>query len=116
MFRLKELRLENGMTRSSLARALELPATTVANYENETRQAPYELLIRLADFFRVSVDYLLGRTDDFGLSAGEKANPALLTQSERRLLAVFRSCSSLGQERISEYAALWQEAERGEKS
>ena len=50
MFRLKELRLENGMTRSSLARALELPATTVANYENETRQAPYELLIRLADF------------------------------------------------------------------
>ena len=111
MFRLKELRLENGMTRSSLARALELPVTTTANYENETRQAPYELLIRLADFFHVSVDYLLGRTDDFGLSAEERANPALLTQSERKLLAVFRSCSSLGQERISEYASLWKDAE-----
>lgn len=64
MFRLKELRMENGLKRSEFAKEIGLPASTVANYENETRQAPYKLLIAFAEYFNVSVDYLLGKTDD----------------------------------------------------
>ena len=41
MFRLKELREENGLKRSELARDLKINAGTIANYENEIREAPY---------------------------------------------------------------------------
>lgn len=37
---------------------------TLSRYENELRQADYETLILFADYFGVSVDYLLGRTDN----------------------------------------------------
>lgn len=40
MFRLRELREENGIRRSTLARELGINAGTIANYENELRQAP----------------------------------------------------------------------------
>lgn len=56
--------MENGLKRSEFAKEIGLPASTVANYENETRQAPYKLLIAFAEYFNVSVDYLLGKTDD----------------------------------------------------
>lgn len=36
---------------------------TLSRYENETRQADYKTLILFADYFGVSIDYLLGRTD-----------------------------------------------------
>ena len=60
MFKLKELRLENGLKRSEFAKAIDIPATTIANYENETRQAPYELLVKFAAFFNVTSDFLIG--------------------------------------------------------
>lgn len=37
---------------------------TISQYETETRQADYQTLIAFADFFDVSIDYLLGRTDN----------------------------------------------------
>ncbi len=37
---------------------------TLSRYENELRQADYKTLILFADYFGVSIDYLLGRTDD----------------------------------------------------
>ena len=61
MFRLKELREENGLKRSELARALNINAGTIANYENEIREAPYEYLVLFANYFDVSIDYLLGK-------------------------------------------------------
>ncbi len=41
MFRLKELRLENGIKRSKMSADLGINAGTLANYENELRQAPH---------------------------------------------------------------------------
>ena len=52
MFRLKEMRAECGLMRSKLAEDLHMNAGTIANYENEIRQAPYEALIRFAEYFR----------------------------------------------------------------
>lgn len=43
---------------------LNMNQNTLSRYENEVRQADYETLIRFADYFGVSVDYLLGRTDN----------------------------------------------------
>ncbi len=108
MIRLKELRYENGMKRSELARAVGLPASTIANYENETRQMPYEILVLFADFFNVTIDYLLCRTDEFD---NQKNNPPIpeniLTAQEKELIYGFRNCSNTGKNRIMEYCNLW---------
>lgn len=37
---------------------------TISRYETEERQADYETLIKIADYFNVSIDYLLGRTEN----------------------------------------------------
>jgi len=63
MFRLKELRESRGISQVRLAIELNLNQNSVSRYENGTRQADYQTLIAIADFFDVSLDYLLGRTD-----------------------------------------------------
>lgn len=102
MFNLKNLRQELGLKRSELAKALGIHQSTLANYENETRQAPYEILILLADYFHVSTDELLGR-DIPPLSASEK--PAL-TETERLLLGRYRALSAKDKERLDDYLSL----------
>lgn len=110
MFRLRELREENGIKRSALARALHINAGTIANYENELRQAPYEYLLLFAEYFDVSVDYLLGREEGDRL----KLRPdGALTEPERKLIDDYRHCSPLAKGRILEYASLWREKEDG---
>ncbi len=64
MFKLKELRKKNHISQVKLALEMNMAQNTISQYENEIRQADYEALIAFADFFDVSVDYLLGRTDN----------------------------------------------------
>ena len=61
--RLKELRKERGITQLKIAMDLGLNQNTVSRYETGEREADYKTLISLADYFDVSVDYLLERTD-----------------------------------------------------
>lgn len=62
--RLKELREEQGFSQYSLANELGIAQSTIGNWEAGKREPNLEMIIRLADFFKVSTDYLLGRTDD----------------------------------------------------
>ncbi len=62
--RLKNLRKERGITQLQLALALNLNQNAISRYENGTREADYHTLIMLADYFKVSIDYLLERTDN----------------------------------------------------
>lgn len=59
---LKELREKKGFTQKQLSEALYLSKTAVSQYENGTHTPSIETLIKLADIFDVSIDYLLGRT------------------------------------------------------
>lgn len=63
-FRLKQLRKERKISQLQLAFDLNMNQNTISRYENLERQADYDTLIRFADYFGVSVDYLLGRTDN----------------------------------------------------
>lgn len=63
-FRLKELRTKQGISQVRLAIELNMAQNSISRYESGAREADYATLIRFADFFHVSVDYLLGRTDD----------------------------------------------------
>ena len=64
MFRLKELRKKRGMTQIRLAIELNMAPNSISRYESGAREADYTTLIRFADFFHVSLDYLLGRSND----------------------------------------------------
>lgn len=103
MFRLKELRIECGLKRSKVAEDLQMNAGTIANYENGIRQAPYECLIKFADYFDVSVDYLLGREEEQEILK----TPSVLTAEETSLLAGYRKLGKLGKSRVAESIELW---------
>ena len=62
-FRLKELRKRRNISQLKLALDLNMNQNTISRYENLEREADYESLIRFADYFDVSLDYLLGRSD-----------------------------------------------------
>ena len=64
IFRLKELRKERKISQLKLALDLNMNQNTISRYENMEREADYETLVKFADYFGVSVDYLLGRTEN----------------------------------------------------
>lgn len=63
-FRLKSLRIKRGISQLKLALDLNMNQNSISRYENHEREAGYDTLIAIADYFNVSVDYLLGRTDN----------------------------------------------------
>lgn len=62
--RLKQLRLDKQLRQEQVARLVGVSKGAISAYETDIRQPSYDVLIRLANLYRVSVDYLLGRTDD----------------------------------------------------
>ena len=64
MFRLKELREQRRITQVFLGIELGMSQNTISRYETGVREADYETLVAFADYFNVSVDYLLGRTEN----------------------------------------------------
>lgn len=61
--RLKQLRSENNLTQAQLAGILGIAKTTLAAYEQGKSEPNIELLIKMADYFCVTVDYLIGKTN-----------------------------------------------------
>ena len=59
--RLKELRIEKGITQQQLADVLKVDRTTVMKWENGERETNFAMLVKIADYFHESIDYLLGR-------------------------------------------------------
>lgn len=62
--RLEYLRKKRNITQLKLALDLNMNQNTISRYETGAREADYATLIRIADYFNVSIDYLLERTDD----------------------------------------------------
>lgn len=62
--RLKELRKERKISQQKLADHLDVARSTVAMWEVGPNQPDSEMLLRIADYFDVTIDYLLGRSDD----------------------------------------------------
>ncbi len=62
-FRLRELRTARHLSQLKLAMDLNMNQNSISRYERGEREADYETLIKLAEYFGVSVDYLLGKDD-----------------------------------------------------
>lgn len=84
--RLKQLREGHGYSREKLAEILEISANPIYQYETERSDPSSEIVGRIAKHFNVSVDYLLGLTDDPIPHISEQ-----LSEKERLALAAWRS-------------------------
>lgn len=62
--RIKDLREDKDLTQKQIAEYLMCDQSLYSKYEREERAFPLELAIKLADFYKVSIDYLVGRTDN----------------------------------------------------
>lgn len=61
--RIRDLREDRDLTQAQVGWAINVPQRTYAYYESGQRMVPPHMLCALADFYQVSVDYILGRTD-----------------------------------------------------
>ena len=62
--RIRDLREDRDLTQKQIAEFLHIKQNTYSQYENGHRQIPVDILIKLAQFYNTSVDYLLGRTNE----------------------------------------------------
>lgn len=92
MIRFLELRTEKGLSQRDVAKAMYVSQGTYNNWENGKTQPSIEQLIRLAHFFEVSVDYLIGNTDELGTVNAQSS----VTSAEKALLKGYRLLSEKG--------------------
>lgn len=62
--RIRDLREDADLTQKQMGEAINVPQRTYAYYESGQRMVPPQVLCALADFYNVSVDYILGRVDE----------------------------------------------------
>ncbi|MCX4384903.1 MAG: helix-turn-helix transcriptional regulator [Clostridia bacterium] len=88
---LKNLRIESGLKQKELAEKLCIGQSTIVGYEKGLHEATAEILSRYANFFNVSMDYLIGLTDEIGGTIKPNLSPTIsaLTDEERQLLDLF---------------------------
>jgi transcriptional regulator with XRE-family HTH domain len=72
--RLKELRINSGLKQDDLLKKFSLSSARYSQYETGKRSPDYETLIKFADFYNVSVDYLLGRDKSTSMPAKEEVS------------------------------------------
>lgn len=103
MIRIKELRKEEGKTQKEVAEKLGVTSQWLGYYEKGKSHPTPEMLIKIADYFLVSVDYLIGRSDDLGIISF-RAEEETLTEGERKILHRYRKLDESRKESLIEYA------------
>ena len=100
MVRIKELRIEKNLTQKEIAVKLGLTAHNIGDWERGKAEPSAFWLTKLADFFGCSVDYLIGREDDFGVISNTNSEEEDLTELERELVDLFRELPEIRQETV----------------
>lgn len=95
--KLKELRKEKKLNQIDIAKILNVAISTYGGYEQETSEPNIETLCKLADYYHVSLDYLVGR--QFGSDLG------YLDELDRNLLEVSKQLNNLNKMQLIAYAS-----------
>lgn len=110
--RIRELRRAKGITMKQLGIAVGLAESTISQYENGKRQPDNETLIKLSNFFGVTVGYVLGAEKSTPAESGKRAeNDINLTKAELDMIMKFRRLDDRGRSAVlnaldHEYTAL----------
>lgn len=104
---LKALRKERGLTQSELAEKLKIGQATIACYENGHREPTINNLIAYADFFECTLDFIVGRADDFGnvtvRASKTEHGVDTLTVGEMNLLTKYRALKAGDKSKLEGY-------------
>lgn len=100
---LRYLREDKGVSQKTLADTCKISPTCICQLETGQRNPTGSTLIALADFFECSIDYLVGRSDDFGNITFDSSPAPALTPEESNLLSDFRSLPRQEKAQASEY-------------
>ena len=97
--KLKQLRENDSISQIRFAKEIGYSQASIAAWENGTREPGIDTLIKIAQFFNVSIDYLVGKTKQ----EQKKEKPAELTPSELTLLDDFRMLPAPEKAQAQEY-------------
>ena len=92
--RLKELREEAGLTQQELGNSLNLTKSAICGYEKGNRTAPLEMLIAIANYFKVDLDYLVG-TENYVVSEDKEEYGMRVSSLEIELIKELRKHTGL---------------------
>ena len=90
---LRRLRKEREITQTELGKNLNYTPSTISDWENERSEPSIVQLRLVADFFGCTIDYLVGREDDFG-NITATAPSSDLSEDEKKLVTLFRSMNA----------------------
>ena len=62
--RIQDLRIDSDLSQKKIGEILHISQRSYSHYETGSRNIPIEMLIRLADYYDTTIDYLVGRTDN----------------------------------------------------
>ena len=71
---IRDIREDNDLSQKDIAKHLNVKQSTYSRYETSDINIPTDILIKLADFYNTSVDYLIGRTDEKNPYSKSKIN------------------------------------------
>ena len=114
MIRLKELREEIGYSQTQVANAIKTNQRNIGRWENGENEPTSSFIVKLADFFNVSADFILGREDDLG---NKISTPfSTMDKETQKLLKIFEILNQRQKERLLAYAEGMLEAEKEYKN
>ncbi len=99
MKNLKELRLEKNLSQAELAKAVGTSQKNISRWENGENEPTAYFIIKVAEFFDVTTDYVLGMNDHFELSKQHEDKPEV-TPEERKILNAYRELTPSNRELV----------------
>ena len=98
--RLRTLRESDGLSQIHFAQEIGFSQAAISAWENNTREPGIEALTRIAQFFNVTIDYLVGNTS----AISKKEKSPTLSSGEKELLGIYNALEKEYQAQILEYA------------
>lgn len=114
MNRLRFLRNEKGESLEKIATYLSVTIQTVSNYENEKRDMTPNTILKLAEYFNVSTDYLLGKTNirNAGQQIDDVLNEAMIGMSKED----YKKLTETQKKQIRDFAIFVKNQNEGDKN
>ena len=97
--RLEELRTLKGLSQKKLAQELGITQQSICKYENGQGEPTIHALIGIAEYFNVSVDYLIGKSNKKGIETDAK-----ISEEEYKVLSAYKKLDKNGREALLEMA------------
>lgn len=98
--RIRELREEKCLSQENLAKLIGTSQRNISRWENLENEPTISFLVKLADLFKVSLDYITEREDDFGNIVVPGQSTDQLPNDEQRLLQAYRKLDKLDKEKL----------------